>query len=220
MKDTVAKYCVNVVLAVGLADQLLEYTCDLHTFQLAISDTFKNVSGMKAALKKCKDIAKLTHQSTTALNELKEEAQNQEINFLKLKNPGETRWNGAFDNMSSVLHIKPAIQSLCANIASWEEKTLDHGEWKLVEGAVNILKPFRETTKILEHEKIPTMNRVIERVFFLQSHLTSFIEYPQNCRFGVSFARELKKNVEKRSPDFEMNRFEMRCLGLKPANRP
>ena len=114
LKDT-----ANVVLAVGLANQLLEYTCDLHTFQLAISDTFKNVFGMKAALKKCKDIAKLTHQSTTALNELKEEAQNQEINFLKLKNPGETGWNGAFDNMSSVLHIKPAIQSLCANIASW-----------------------------------------------------------------------------------------------------
>ena len=216
MKDNVAKYCVNdnaanVVLAVGLSHQLNEYTCDLHTLQLAILDTFKHVPGMKSALTKCKEVAKFTHQSTSvALNELKDEAKNQDLNFLKLQNPGDTRWNGAHDNMSSVLHLKSAIQTLCENNVNWEDKSLDRNEWKLVEGAVNILKPFREATKILEHEKIPTINRVIERVYFLQSHLSAFIENPQNCRFGVGFARELKKNLDKRFPDFGMGRFERR----------
>ena len=215
LKDSTAKYCINdnaanVVLAVSLSDGLTEYTCDLHTLQLGILDTFKSVPGMKSVLSKSKEIAKFTHKSPDALKELKAESKRQNINFLKLANPGDTRWNAAHDNLSSVLHLKAAIEKLSDSLPHWEEKALDRNQWKLLEVAVNILKPFRETTKVLECEKTPTMNRVIERVYFLHTHLSAFIENPQNCRYGVGFARELENNLEKRFPDFGMGRLERR----------
>ena len=46
-----------------------EYLCDNHTLQLVIKDTFDQVEGMKRLLKKCKDLAKMTHQSTSVANQ-------------------------------------------------------------------------------------------------------------------------------------------------------
>ena len=56
---------------------LIQYLCDIHTLELVIEDTFKQVEGMAEVLKKCKALAKLTHTSTTmALQQLKSAAAN------------------------------------------------------------------------------------------------------------------------------------------------
>ena len=51
------------------SEYLEEYLCDNHTLQLAIRDTFDKVEGMQRLLKKCKDLAKMTHQSTSVANQ-------------------------------------------------------------------------------------------------------------------------------------------------------
>ena len=42
------------------------------------------------------------------------------------------------------------------------------------------------------------MHRVVERIYSMHIIIDDFIRNPMNSRFGVGFARELKKQVEVR----------------------
>ena len=119
---------------------------------------------MKRVLKNTKAMGKFTHKSTVAMNELKKETEKENISFRKIKNPPSTRWSGYYDNLSSVLYLKNPLQNLAAKNENWSEHTLSAGEWKLVEGAVKLLKPVRDTIKIWEGEKHPTMHRVVDKI--------------------------------------------------------
>ena len=66
--------------------------------------------------------------------------------------------------MNSILPLRDPITWLCNNIPEWEGRNLTASEWRLLSGAVEILKPVKETVIILEAEKIPTINRVIEHI--------------------------------------------------------
>merc|ERR1712179_651516 len=81
------------------------------------------------------------------------------------------------------------------------DKTIARSEWKLIEGAVEILKPIRDTIKALEGEKEPTMHRVLERIYHNHYLLNQFINNKDNCHFGIGFAKSLKRNLERRFPN-------------------
>jgi hypothetical protein len=206
----IAKYAINdnaanMKLAISESQYLIQYFCDIHTLQLGINDTFKNVPGMKTVLSRSKEIAKYTHQSPVAMNELSKQASVDNVKFKKPKNPCDTRWNAQFDSMVSILALKMPIIHLCEENDAWSSKALDRSQWKLLEGAVHVLKSLKETTKVFEAEKTPTINRVIERIYTNQMELTEFIENPENNRNEVTFARELKRNLEKRFPNLGMD---------------
>ena len=169
---------------------LTQYLCDIHTLQLSIEDTFAEVEGMAEVLKKCKALAKLTHTSTTlAYQQLKTQCTKLGVKFLKLKNPNSTRWNSAFANMDSILHLKPVLQSLFEDdeTNTWPSFALTVSEWKLVVGACTVLKPFLLVTKAWEAERTPTINLVIERVYTLHETLNEFIVNRSKCRFFATY---------------------------------
>ena len=162
-------YCVNdnaanQKLGVKLTPDLLQHLCENHTMELAVGDTFKNVDGMSNVLKKTKALAKLTHDSCKALEELKKEAKKEKVPFRKLKNPPNTRWSGRLDNLKSVLHLKTPIKTLCEVKEKWEDLELTKNEWKQVEGAVKVLEPVKAFIKELEAEKEPTMHKTIAKL--------------------------------------------------------
>ena len=209
----ITKYSVNdnasnQKKAIRESVYLTEYNCDLHTLQLQINDTFKDVDGMKHVLSKSKLIAKFTNQSPQAMEQLKKECKKRKIAFKKPKNSQETRWNSAYTCMESILYLKPVLKDLMEVDDKWLEFSLNFREWKLLEGAVKLLKPFLVATKTLEAESTPTINLVIEEIFGLKTGLESFIAKPQNCQYGVTFARSLLKNLEKRFPSCGAQRFE------------
>ena len=175
--------------------------CDIHTLELSVKDCFKKTPGMSKVVKKCKAIGKFTHQSTEATKALRKQATKDKIVFKKVVNPPNTRWSGHFYNLSSVFHLKKPLTNLMASHDDWAEHELTAGDWKLIEGAVELLKPVRDTVKALEGEKEPTMHRVIERMYTLHSQIDAFIANPNNNRYGIGFARELKKQIEVRFPE-------------------
>jgi hypothetical protein len=75
-------------------------------------------------LQTCKDLASLTHQSTVAAELLESESKAQGINFRQLRQSVDTRWNSELDCMASILHLKTAIISLCANEDTFSSKTI------------------------------------------------------------------------------------------------
>ena len=169
--------------------------------ELAVGDTFKNVEGMSNVLKKTKALAKLTHDSVKALEELKQEAKREKLSFRKLKNPPNTRWSGRLDNLKSIQHLKAPIKNLCEENEKWSDLELTKNEWKQVEGAVKVLEPVKHFIKELEAEKEPTMQKTIAELFKVHHVLKTFINNINNCGFGIGFARELKKQIEKRFPN-------------------
>ena len=82
------------------------------------------------------------------MDQLRAAAARKNICFRKPQNPGKTRWDAQFDTMISIKHLKSAIDDLESKEADWEDKALSKNDWKLLEGAVRILEPFRETTKM------------------------------------------------------------------------
>ena len=165
--------------AIRESQYLEEYLCDNHTLQLAIRDTFEQVEGMKRLLKKCKDLAKMTHQSTSVANQqLKDKCKQMGVGFAKLKNPCETRWNSYYDCGRSVLRLKSVLQVLFTEEESdlWSPHALSLAEWRLLQGATTLLHPFWLATKAWEAEKTPT----------LHEELNEFIRDRHNCRFDIS----------------------------------
>ena len=210
------KVCVcdnasNMKVAIAKSFHVREYFCNIHTLQLGVIDTFKNVAGMKSVLDKCKDVAKFCHQSTCAMEQLRAAAKRKDIPFRKPQNPGKTRWDSQHETMKSIFHLKPALEDLEITEPDWEDKSLSKTDWKLLRGAINLLETFRDTTKIWQFESIPTVNLVIDRVFCMEEELKTFISDARNDQFGITFAKELMKNLEKRFPNHGLEVFERRA---------
>ena len=115
--DDIALYAVNdnasnMKLGIRLSENLIQYFCDIHTLQLGVEDTFREVTGMGNLLKNCKALATFTHQSPVAQAALEKVAKQENIPFRKLKDPGDTRWDSQNDTMVSLLHIKDVIKIL------------------------------------------------------------------------------------------------------------
>ena len=173
-------YCVNdqarnMKLAVKLSKRLNQYLCNNHILQCAVRDSFGMTAGMDDALQTCKDLASLTHQSTVAAEFLESESDAQGINFRQLRQSVDTRWNSELDCMASVLHLKSAIISLCANEDIFSSKTISPSQWKSMEGAVEILAPLKEATETWSAESIPTINTVADSLYLVHDKIDQFI---------------------------------------------
>ena len=186
----------NARLAVKLSVHLDQYLCDNHTMQLGVNETFKNLkvqpSGrvsteakMSEVLLKCQNLGSYVHRSSTAVRELKKACEIKGTPYLKIVLPNETRWNSRGRNIKSVVKLKPALLLLVREgkefSLDWEEKVPTVAEFKLAEGAVEVLDWVVEITKVWESEKVPTMNRVIEKLYSLDSKLQDYAEDETNC---------------------------------------
>ena len=198
-------YCVNdqarnMKLAVKLSKRLDQYLCNNHILQCAVRDSFGMTAGMDDAFQTCKDLASLTHQSTVAAELLESESDAQGINFRQLRQSVDTRCNSELDCMASVLHLKSAIISLCANEDIFSSKTTSASQWKSIEGAVEILAPLKEATETWSAESIPTINTVADSLYLIHDKIDQFIETDGKNGYGVLYAKNLKSCMEKRFP--------------------
>ena len=192
----------NVKLGIKLSLHLNQYLCDIHTIELCVKDTFKNVPGVKILLKKTRALAKFVKKSPTlAEKELRKESEKEQVAYRKLANPPNTRWCGKLGNLASVQHLKKPLVNLMSKNEKWHKYSLTPGQWNLLDIAVKLLKPVKETILAWEVEKEPTMHRVIERLYTLQCTIEAFIQSPESRGgVGIGFARELQKQLERRFP--------------------
>ena len=147
----------------------------------------------------------MTHTSSIAKRELREACKSVGIIFTTLKNPCETRWNSQHMNMKSVLKLKPALQKLFREDLGdiWSSRELTASEWKLLQGAVEILEEVLLVTKAWEVETEPTINCVLEQIYNLTSKLEDFIADPLKCRLVNSKFSKTKKGSLPESITFE-----------------
>ena len=98
-----------LLLILQLGCHLKQYLCSIHTLELCVKDTLKNVTGMNTVVKKTKAIGQYVHKSTVANSKLKSESKKENVKFRQIVNPPNTRWSGYHDNLASVLCLKKPI---------------------------------------------------------------------------------------------------------------
>ena len=128
------------------------------------------------------------------MTELKKAVQCAGLKFRKPKNPGHPQWDSQYDNIESIRLYKDVITKLTMNNIEWENRGLNASEWKLLEGACENLKHFKETNRALEGDKEPTINRVLERIYINHFILDQYISNEKNDKdkFGMDFTKTLK----------------------------
>ena len=122
------------------------------------------------------------------------------IKFKKPINPTNTRWHGYYQNLSSILYLQKPLNNLFLSNDNWSEYSLSYSEWKLVDMSSKLLSHFCSTVKIFESEQVPTIHRVIERIYTLNEYLIEFIKKNLNNNIGTKFAKELQLGVSRRFP--------------------
>ena len=191
----------NMKLAIRLSEYLTEYSCKIHWLELALKDALKATPSMMTVLSKSKKIAKFSNKSTVAAQKIKEACKIKNLSYRKMLNPPNTRWHGFFQTLQSVLYLKPALMYLFSESDVLDEHVLNKQDWKLIEAAVTLLKPFCDTVKAWEAESEPTITKVTEQVYNLNENMSDFIRAATPNSSGHKLAKELKKNLNIRFPD-------------------
>lgn len=193
----------NMIKGIRDSRYLVQYTCDIHKIENVIKDALKKTPGMVKVITNTKKLAKLSLKSSVASQQLRAACDDCNLPYKKLVNPPNTRWSGFLMNLESVAYLKAPLSQLFSDdeMDKWSELTLTSQDWKLIEAAIKLLKPIHDTIKILESEKIPTLHRVIERIYTLNEIFKQFISSNSNNKIGLKFAKELKAALEERFPN-------------------
>ncbi|XP_025198498.1 zinc finger BED domain-containing protein 4-like [Melanaphis sacchari] len=134
-------------------DNLHHYFCAAHTLQLAIQDALKE-NNMESLLKKCRSIVTHYNYSNKSCERLQQIQVRLNLPNHKLIQMVETRWNSVFLMLERIIEQKEAI---VLDLQNWvKDIDITVGEWKLINGYVEILKPVLEATKEFSQEDIPT----------------------------------------------------------------
>ena len=204
--DKVQEFCVtdnaaNMKLAVR-SSELCGYPCNNHTLQLAIKDAFDRCDGMNNALLKCKDIASLLHRSPKTQKSMTNFCEKFEHNPNQIPQQNDTRWNSELSNIKGVRHHRKCLEAMANDDLIDTTLVPSISEWKMIEGAVEILSPFEKTTKIWEQEMVTTLNTVGRCLYEHIHNLNDYTTDAGNKGFGVTFAKELMKRLKVRFPSY------------------
>ena len=202
--DRLKLYCVtdnaaNIKLAVRKAN-MINIPCNNHTLQLAIEDTFSDCDGMNDVLQKCKNIASMMHKSAKTEKLLAKYCDKNNHKCKKIHQQNDTRWNSSYENMSDVLYHQTCINDMGNSDELKEELIPSVREWKMIEGACEVLKKLLLTTKEWEKEKVPTLNLVCDELHSINCKLEEFASDSNKKGYGIVFAKKLKSSITKRFP--------------------
>ena len=143
---------------------------------------------MKEVIKKGKALATFVKKSNPATQAVKHSCSVVGIKYTTIKNSNETRWNSTQTNLKSIVKLKPALLRLANEDTTgcWSVKIFTPAEWKLVEGAVQVLEEPLLVTKAWEAEKTPTINLVIEELYTMKIKLETFRNDLRNDRYQLN----------------------------------
>ena len=185
----------------------VELGCTLHKMQNAIKDTNKETKGVKKAAGKAKKLVKFLRKSRVANNQLKKACSKAGHAYKKLKTCTDIRWNSEYDSFERLLYHQECIEELdrSRHLDKVSSSVLNREEWRQLAAVVDILKPVKISTKILEAELEPTINRVTECLYELDEGLKEKINSDETPRNAKAYAKNLKKNLRNRFPAFGLH---------------
>ena len=202
----------------GISSSLFDlYLCCCHTQQLAVLDTFKEFHGdslgvtLLSASNTCKRLAAHLHKSNIGKLLLEEECKETGHNPKVIPQSNDTRWDSRYSNMEGVQYHQDCLLRLArkGKLKVKVDKQVvslvpSIEEFELIDTGVQVLKICRDTTKVFEQEKVPTLPLVVERLYNMDCLLK---ELQENKGPQIrDFCEALRENLssEDRFPNFGM----------------
>lgn len=96
-----------------------------------------------------------------------------------------TRWNSTLDMLERALELRRPFQltvQSCRNLAKFN---LTSAEWIKVEKTINLLRPFKDATKLLSEDGVPKLSETQSIYNALFDHLEAFVT-PKSTKYKES----------------------------------
>ena len=185
----------------GAVDQQLG--CANHKLQNCIKKAFRETEGVTRVLNKAKKLAKHIRMSPLANNHLKSACEKTGHKFLRVKSCIDIRWNTQLDCFARLLHHRECLDRMERNrqLEGVAGSVPTRRQWRTLENLVEVLKPLKEATKILESETEPTINRLGEIIFDETERLKA-VERSDADDNVKEFARHLLTDIRTRFPHY------------------
>ena len=179
----------------------------MHKIQNCIKDANQEANGVKKAMSKAKRLIKFIRKSTLATQRLKKACASTNHRCLKLKTCLEIRWNSEYDAFERLLYHQPCMDEMDRNrhLDKVSSSILNRTEWRILEGLIDVLKPVKELTILLQVQSSPTINRLGEGIFNIVEGLKNFIDNQDNSKEARSYAKKLHASFKKRFPNYGLD---------------
>ena len=155
-----AKNVVNATMRAGMSPQI---GCFAHTVNLATQKSL-DVNQMSRILSKVRKIVGFFHRSTTAAAVYDGKQKDLKLPDHKLIHDVKTRWNSSLEMIERYLEQQAAVYAaLTEDSVKKNVKdliTLSDSDIKVMEAAVEVLKPLKTVTTTLSSEKKPTVSLI------------------------------------------------------------
>ena len=182
----------------------MEIGCSLHKIQNDIKDAIKATAGVKKTMAKAKKLIKFIRKSNPAANRLKTACSKSGHRHKRLKSCIDIRWNSEYDAFERLLYHQECLEDMdrSRDLDKISSQVLNRNDWRILQAVVEILKPVKISTKILETESEPSINRVAECLYDLDEGLKAKIENTETPSWARALAKNLKKSLVKRFPSY------------------
>ena len=185
----------------NVSRNFMDLLCFAHTIQLSINDAVSEIEGIISMIAQCKKIVSHYHHSIQFPQLLYTQQRQLKRDERGLIMRVSTRWNSDYYMIQRLMEEKAPLSAEVALTGKVENLTTN--EWKLAEGYVKILTPFEQASRELCSESYPTLSMKIPALHGLHQKLQGFISDIANRGFGISLARTLVANLERRFPSFK-----------------
>ena len=181
--------------------------CCNHKAQNAIKDGIKETPQAKRIITKAKKLAKYFRKSGPANNSLKAACQKTGHSYKRMKSSIDIRWNSEFDCFERLLYHQECIHEMDRKrqLDKASKYLLSRSDWRNLEEILNILKPVKIATKLMEGESDPTINRIAETMFDIDQQLNDKVKDLSVPPTAKLFAKKLKRSFQKRFPNFGLD---------------
>ena len=192
----------NLLKQGGVIDE--ELGCALHKLQNAIKDANKSTQGVKRTMTKAKKIIKFIRKSNLAANRLKKACSKTGHKCKKLKKYMEIRWNAEFDALDMLKYHQECLEEMdrTRDLDKVSNYVLNRDDWRRLEALLDILKPVKVLTKILETQADPSINRLSEGLYNLDEGLKAESENLMKPPVTRAYAKNLRRHLKERFPSY------------------
>ena len=186
----------------GVIDE--ELGCALHKIQNAIKDANKSTLGVKRTITKSKKIIKFIRKSNLAANRLKKACSKTGHKCKKLKKYMEIRWNAEYDALEMLKYHQECLEEMdrTRDLDKVSNYVLNREDWRRLEALLDILKPVKVLTKILETQADPSINRLSEGLYNLDEGLKEESENVMKPSATRAYAKNLRRHLQQRFPSY------------------
>ena len=162
------------------------FTCFAHTLNLVVNNGIKKVAKIQVAMEQFKKLAGACHKSTLHCERIRRECGDLNksgttpVNYIKIIQPVETRWNSALIMVKSIIQLRPALEAIRESSGRSTDPHLielipDSEEFDLMDSLIDQLTKFEEVSTFMSSESNPTICWIIQKVFYLQTTLSNTI---------------------------------------------